>query len=322
MPRRKATRPMSDTSAPTDKHDENGIPASASEIGRGPATREDYAEAIGDAYRDTLEDIFRMGDLLIEAKDDLAHGEFGQMVEDDLPFGKRTSRKLRAIARDDRLRNRTRASDLPAAWSTLHRLTKLDDRQWAAVEPHISPELTRSEIPELVAKGAQLRLKSPERRSAQKEVEAALRDLSASTRNWTKKRLLRPGVPPTTAIRVAKAMAELPKEERKKLITFETPPPDLSDADDLQMVLPGFAEDERGELLERDALEHTQMEGARSAINLQALLRWAAAFCDRTTPESILAGLWSVRSPQKVTGDARQVARWMAEMADAIEREA
>jgi hypothetical protein len=53
------------------------------------------------------------------------HGEFLAMVENDLPFGDRTARRLMAIARDPRISNRTHASILPPSWMTLYELTKL-----------------------------------------------------------------------------------------------------------------------------------------------------------------------------------------------------
>ena len=52
-------------------------------------------------------------------------GIFEAMVEDDLPFGKRTAQRLMAIASDQRLSNTTHVSLLPASWQTLYELTKL-----------------------------------------------------------------------------------------------------------------------------------------------------------------------------------------------------
>lgn len=121
--------------------------APAAEVVRATATPDDYAEAIRGAYRDTVEGIFRMGRLLIDAKEDLLHGEFESMVEEDLPFGPRSARMLKTIARDERLRNRKHVSDLPPACSTLSRLTRLTDDKSAAVEPPISPELSRAVDP-------------------------------------------------------------------------------------------------------------------------------------------------------------------------------
>lgn len=69
--------------------------APAAEVVRAPATPGDYPEAIRGAYRDTVEGIFRMGRLLIDANEDLLHGEFESMVEEDLPFGPRSNARPR-----------------------------------------------------------------------------------------------------------------------------------------------------------------------------------------------------------------------------------
>lgn len=297
------------------------------EVGRGPATRQGYAEKIREAYRETVKGIFRMGDLLIEAKEELPYGEFGSMIEDDLPFSKRTSRKLRAIARDQRLRDRTHASDLPPAWTTLHRLTRLNDHQWEAIEPHISPELTRSDISDLVARGAQLPLVAGEGgQAAREELEAALRELPPADRRWAKKKLQE--IPTLKRVRVAQALAAADQEERDTLIELDEvkdPPRDRPEAEDLQLVLPGVASAEREELLKLDALRprfgNGTAEGIRAALTLQSLLRWATALCARTSPESVLEGLPMMRSRRKIERDARRVADWMTAMADEIESE-
>jgi hypothetical protein len=74
--------------------------------------------------------LFRIGYDLIEAKrgeSKLAHGEFIEMVENDLPFGRRTAQRFMAIARDLRLRKATTSSLLPPYWYTLYTITRLGD---------------------------------------------------------------------------------------------------------------------------------------------------------------------------------------------------
>lgn len=302
--------------------DEEAAGALTGEVVSGLATQEDYAAAIRESYRDAVEAIFRTGDLLIEAKENLPHGEYGEMVDEKVPFGRRTSRKLRRIARDPRLRNRTKWSDLPPAWTTLHRLATLDDGQWERIEPHLSPDLTGSEIPELVAKGAQRRLMTAEEQGADEKLEAALQELPYEHRRWAKSKLQR--ISPVTKVRVARGLAEADPEVRDRLIELdesEVPPRDREEADDLQMVLPGFAMEAREELLERDALDGSRVAGARSALNLKALVRWAEAFADRTDPEAVVDGLWAVRDPERVAERARRLAEWMTELATDLEFE-
>lgn len=67
---------------------------------------------------------------LIEAKQVLPHGDFGAMIESDLPFGEATARKLMAIADDRRLSNRSQWNVLPPTWTTLYELTKLPDDEF------------------------------------------------------------------------------------------------------------------------------------------------------------------------------------------------
>jgi hypothetical protein len=60
--------------------------------------------------------LFRIGYDLIEAKvgeNRLPHGQFIAMVENDLPFGRRTAQRLMAIARDVRLSKREMFRVLP-----------------------------------------------------------------------------------------------------------------------------------------------------------------------------------------------------------------
>ena len=122
------------------------------EIGTGPApvTPEEFAELVNGEWRKSVEGIVEAGRWLVRAKDELEHGEFGQMV-DMLVFGDRTARRLMAVGRDERLR--THVSVLPPSWGTLYELSRLDDKEWAAVEPHLTPTLERKDIKGLLPKG-------------------------------------------------------------------------------------------------------------------------------------------------------------------------
>jgi N6-adenosine-specific RNA methylase IME4 len=100
----------------------------------------------------TVESFLEIGRLLIEAKHGLEHGEFEAMIEDQLPFKPRTARRLMAIARDQRIANRTRGSVLPVSWTTLYELTKLDDQSFeaAVADRAIKPDMERGEAAALV----------------------------------------------------------------------------------------------------------------------------------------------------------------------------
>jgi hypothetical protein len=68
--------------------------------------------------------------MLDSAKEELRKADWRAMVDDDLPFGKRTADRLMSIATDDRLRSETHASHLPACWMTLYELHRLTDEQF------------------------------------------------------------------------------------------------------------------------------------------------------------------------------------------------
>ena len=55
------------------------------------------------------------------------HGEWGTMVESDLPCKRHPAHKRTQIAGDKRLMNVSQGKHLPPLWATLYELTKLDD---------------------------------------------------------------------------------------------------------------------------------------------------------------------------------------------------
>lgn len=315
--------------------DEALTPSSAPEVIRGGLqTREDYAEAINETYRETVEGIFRMGRLLEEAKQELPHGEFGPMVEQDLPFGTRSARRLMAVARDGRLWNRTRASDLPPSWSTLYRLTRLDDHEWERIEPHISPDLRRAEIPKLVSQGSQLPLMSDEERDGREKLEAALQGLPAGERGTVESLLARRRVPLPKRIRVVRALADVPRSERELFYqAAEAEDPEEREPRAVQIKLQSFDVGEPDDLRGGRArvlstpedggpeFESPRVEEAMPVFALQALLRWATAFCDAVATAAVLDGLWVARSRRKIAANARRVADWLTELAERAEDE-
>lgn len=111
-------------------------------------SRQGFAKRVNQYFSDTLTAILKVGQVLIEAKAALPHGEFTAMVEEDLPFGARTTQRLMAIASDERLSNPTHGSLLPPSWRTLYELTKLTDEQWqAGIESTvIQPDMQRKDV--------------------------------------------------------------------------------------------------------------------------------------------------------------------------------
>jgi N6-adenosine-specific RNA methylase IME4 len=105
-----------------------------------------YAEQIARAWQKSVESIFEVGRYLIEAKNDLDYGEFGQMVENSLPFGWNAAQGLMKIHR--RLSNAEHVQHLPPSWGTLKEIAKLDDEQFAAAigEGVIHPGCQRKDV--------------------------------------------------------------------------------------------------------------------------------------------------------------------------------
>src|SRR5271165_4768478 len=93
------------------------------------AERTQWAGRISAAWQKSVDSIIETGRLLLAAKADpkMQHGEWGTMVESDLPFNRHTAHKLMQIAGDKRLTNVSQGKHLPPSWTTLYELTKLDD---------------------------------------------------------------------------------------------------------------------------------------------------------------------------------------------------
>jgi N6-adenosine-specific RNA methylase IME4 len=111
-----------------------------------------WAVRIMDAWRQSVTAIIETGRLIAEAKAALPHGAFLLLVDEDLPFGRRTAQRLMAIAADTRLQNATHVSHLPASWGALYELTRLDDDHFetALADGTINPEMERGAISTVV----------------------------------------------------------------------------------------------------------------------------------------------------------------------------
>jgi len=112
------------------------------------ASRQKWAERITAAWGEQLTSIFETGNLLEAAKEELVHGEWGEMCKADLPFDRSTATKLIAIATNDNVRNGAHVRRLPHSWGTLYELTKLTPEQFAAgiKSRAINPRMKRSDV--------------------------------------------------------------------------------------------------------------------------------------------------------------------------------
>jgi len=115
-----------------------------------------WAAKITTAWRDSVEAIVKVGQLLIDARAALKDDEkFGRMVgrvgtdKPLLPFGYRTAYRLMAIARDERLV--THVAQMPPSVGHLYELSRLDDSTFAfGIERKlIHPDMQRDDVGEI-----------------------------------------------------------------------------------------------------------------------------------------------------------------------------
>ena len=107
-----------------------------------------HAVQICDAWQSSVEAIIETGRRIEQAKGELDHGEFLDMVHRSLPFVASTAQRLMAIASDPRISNAAHVQYLPPSWGSLYELTKLDDEQFEhGIEAGIiRPDVQRREI--------------------------------------------------------------------------------------------------------------------------------------------------------------------------------
>ena len=100
----------------------------------------DFAVKITATWQKAVASIIQTGQLLIQAKRDLTHGQFASLFDDPpsgdcgrverrVPFSQRTAERLMRIAGNKVLTNATHASNLPASWATLYLLTCIPEDQ-------------------------------------------------------------------------------------------------------------------------------------------------------------------------------------------------
>jgi hypothetical protein len=83
--------------------------------------RKEHADRINEAWQKTVDGVIETGLRILDARhgaDALEHGQFQEMVRDDLHFTPRTAQRLMAIASNKVLSNATHVSHLPVSWGT------------------------------------------------------------------------------------------------------------------------------------------------------------------------------------------------------------
>ena len=116
-----------------------------------PKTRQQWATYIGNCWHHAVEGVIETGRMLIDAQDNLEHGEFLPMVKNDLPFGEDTAQRLMALARHPVISNAAHARHLPPHWMTLFEMTRLPPKEVAdrIANGTINNKTTRKQVRDL-----------------------------------------------------------------------------------------------------------------------------------------------------------------------------
>ena len=111
-------------------------------------SRSSHARLIKEAWQKGVGSIIETGKRLIEAKAELIHGVWLDMIRDDLPFSSGTASRLMKIAEHEVVSNVAHVPHLPPSWGTLYELTKLPDRVLirGLENGTINPQIERSEV--------------------------------------------------------------------------------------------------------------------------------------------------------------------------------
>jgi hypothetical protein len=120
------------------------------------ATRNQWASRINAEWRKSVVAIIETGRLLIEAKDALGRGEWGNLFSSRgfdglVPFTIRTAQMLMVIAEHPILTNAKFISHLPPSWGTLYELACMPDDELLSELEHggIHPAMTRKDVKNL-----------------------------------------------------------------------------------------------------------------------------------------------------------------------------
>ena len=112
-------------------------------------TRREFSEEIGRLWKRANDAFLDVGRHLIEAKARLEHGEFGEMLERDMPFSHRTANMLMKVAEAvDSGALPFPVNQLPPSYATVYEVATLkpEEQQQAAAEGLVHPTVRREEV--------------------------------------------------------------------------------------------------------------------------------------------------------------------------------
>ena len=114
---------------------------------------EKYAPKITLAFQRGVVAFVETGKLLIEAKENLDHGEWGKLFKGRLPFDQSTAIRLMTIARNPVIANSDNCLNLPGAERTLYDMARLPPPvvEHLIETKQVTPTTTRKKLLELSA---------------------------------------------------------------------------------------------------------------------------------------------------------------------------
>jgi hypothetical protein len=110
---------------------------------------EQWADRVCAQLGKSVDAIIEVGRLLVKAKADLAHGEWGRLFKEELvPFSQNTAGRLMAVAEHPVLTNSAHAQNLPPSWTSLYELTKVETPRLTAAfkDGVITPDMKRQDV--------------------------------------------------------------------------------------------------------------------------------------------------------------------------------
>jgi hypothetical protein len=110
-------------------------------------TREQFVSEIRTLWADAQERFILIGRYLIQAKQRLPHGEYTDMIEDELPFGPQVAFQLARVATAIE-EGKLAIEELPRSYATAYHLTTLTDEELERARKAniVRPDVKRREI--------------------------------------------------------------------------------------------------------------------------------------------------------------------------------
>ena len=144
----KLTKAQSAQKVATPDSEEVTEPPSSADLNK---LMDDLAASANAAWKKTIEAYIETGRILNKAKRLVGHGNWTQFVE-KLDFGQRTANCLMEVAEHRVLSNSKHASNLPRSWSTLYRMTALNETELETLLDNgsINCETQRKHVDELI----------------------------------------------------------------------------------------------------------------------------------------------------------------------------